>query len=151
MIKSVVTFLTSLVASFSTRNTRAFCLRRLVAALLFFQLVSFGVMFLHLNMSVHVISPITGEVIHGSVEHIQVSQTEQAIVQSEDISVDEDTCELFNKFLRPTVANVDLPQTIQIDQVTISNEIIARKLDIVYRSTRLLQQAPKNSPPEMLS
>lgn len=79
MIKSVVTFLTSLIASLFTRNTRALCLRRLVAALLFFQLVSFGVMFLHLNMSVHVISPITGEVIHGSVEHIQVSQTEQAL------------------------------------------------------------------------
>ena len=154
MMKNVVAFLTSLIASFIPRNTDRSCLRKVAAALLIFHILLLGAIMIHMETTVHAHSLITGEVIHISAEHdpsvsthAQNQEDYVAPLQTEE----EDPCALFNKMLRPDTSSSIEPQPLPVDSVIISSELIARKLDIVYRSTRLLQQAPKNSPPHVLS
>ena len=154
MMKNVVTFLTSLIASFIPRKTDRSCLRKVAAALLFFHIILIGAIQLHMETIDHIYSPITGEVMHVSAEHaISASCTPEdqedfvAPLQTEE----EDPCLLFNKMLRPDTTNSVEPPPLVVDTTVISSEIIAHRLDIVYRSTRLLQQAPKNSPPHSIS
>ena len=153
MMKNVVTFLTSLIASFIPRKTDRSCLPKVAAALLFFHIILIGAIQLHMETIDHVYSPITGEVMHVSAEHaISASCTKDqedfvAPLQTEE----EDPCLLFNKMLRPDTTNSVEPPPLVVDTTVISSEIIAHRLDIVYRSTRLLQQAPKNSPPHSIS
>lgn len=151
MVKQVVTFLGSLIASFFTRNRRSSCMRKVAAALLAFQVISMGVAMVHMHTTVHVHSSRTGEVIHLSATLIQSPVDEQPSLRSEMPVSDEDVCELFNPWLRPSVAQHEPSVSIANEAVLISQEILARKLDRIYRATRLLLQAPKNSPPSSLS
>ena len=105
----------------------------------------------HIQTTNHIHSPITGEIVHVSVDHDMTQIQEEACVYSLVNDTDEDTCALFNHLLRPSVASFEAPVLLEEKQIAITSEVIVRRLDIVYRSTRLLHQAPKNSPPFLIS
>ena len=151
MRKCFVTFLLTLLASFKQRVMGCFCMRKVAAALLVFQIISLGAYWFHIQTAMHVHSPISGEVVHAAVNDDVTPVQEEACVYSSVNDTDEDSCALFNHLLRPSAASFEAPASFDEKQVVITTEVVARRLDIVYRSTRLLHQAPKNSPPNLIS
>ena len=151
MLKSVVTFLASLFAAFFRRNEKPSFLRKVTIALFLFQVILLGALVFHMRTEVHVTSPVTGEVVHVSVGHAGMHVCVSADVHPLYEDEDGDACELFNKLLRPSFANPCTAHSAASESTAISTEIVVHRLDIVYRSTRLLHQAPKNSPPCRIS
>ncbi len=151
MRKCFVTFLLTLFACFKQRVMGCFGIRKVAAALFVFQIISLGVYGFHIQTARHVHSPISGEVVHASTSSDMTPVQEVACVYSSVDDTDEDACALFNHLLRPSVASFEAPASFDEKQAAITTEVTVRRLDIVYRSTRLLHQAPKNSPPIVIS
>ena len=151
MRKCFVRFLLTLCACIKQRVMGCFNMRKVAAALLVFQIISFGVYSFHLQTTRHVHSPISGEVVHVSANYDMTPTQDEACIYSLVDDTDEDACALFNHLLRPSVASFEATALFNEKQVAIMTEVAVRRLDIVYRSTRLLHQAPKNSPPILIS
>ena len=152
MRKCFVTFLLTLFACFKQRVMGCFGIRKVAAALFVFQIISLGVYGFHIQTARHVHSPISGEVVHASANYEDMTPVQDAAnVYSSVDDTDEDACALFNHLLRPSVASFETTASFDEKQAAITTEVTVRRLDIVYRSTRLLHQAPKNSPPIVIS
>ena len=122
------------------------CMRGLTAALLLFQVISWGALFIHNHKSVHAFGN-NGSIIH--IENADAYAGDVPGVSTEPTNIHDDTCCAFEHALRAStpvpVLYADCIST--DDSISISREIIAKRLEIVYLSHLALDRAPKQSPP----
>ena len=142
MLEILLTTIMKLHAAFRMRS----CLHFLTTALLLFQILSWGALFVHNQESVHAIGA-NGIVVH--IEHPDVQMTDIANLHAEDIDDHDDSCPAMEHALRAsTPVPVFNAHSFEFcKDVTISHEIIAKRLEIVYLSHLALSRAPKQSPP----
>ena len=123
------------------------CIRRLAAVFLAFQVISWGMLFVHNEQHIHAFTP-GGTIVHVQ-PHELSANSDVSFIHSEKTSDNDASCPALEHALRtsPPVPVLKL-QTIVLNEIsTISQEVIAKRLEIVYLSHLTLSHAPKQSPP----
>lgn len=126
------------------------CIRTLTTAFLAFQLIAWGLLFIHNEQYTHTISP-NGEIVHIQSQDIHLTPLalDESCLHADNTSHHNDSCPAMEHALRTTtpVPVLSIQPLDLCEIVTISQEVIAKKLEIVYLSHLTLRHAPKQSPP----
>ena len=122
------------------------CLRILTTAILFFQLISWGMLFVHNQEEIHAIAP-NGTIVH--IEDPDAQSMDTPCLHPQNTDTHDDTCPAMEHALRAStpVPVLNLHSFEFFETEDISQEVIAKRLEIVYLSHHALDRAPKQSPP----
>ena len=142
MLEYLLTTIFKLHAAFRMRS----CIRILTAALLLFQLISWGTLFIHNTEYSHAISP-GGAIVHVHPHDIQAEDT--AFLHTNHQNNDDDSCPAMEHALRSSapIPVFNIQPFVLSETASISQEVIAKRLEFVYLSHLTLRHAPKQSPP----
>ena len=149
MFKRVLTFLGSLFASFLP--TRQSAVRMLTSAVLYFQLVTFCMLFLHISAIPHVHSSVTGEIIHISTDIVTIHDHNVTVFDIPLRDADDEHCELISTLAHASVfVAAKATQAVPPENANISQEVQIHRLQLVFDAIKALYLAPKNSPPYLV-
>ena len=142
MLERLLTTIFKLNAAFRMRS----CLRILTTALLFFQIISWGMLFVHNQEEIHAIAP-NGTIVH--IDNPDAQSMNVPCLHTGNTDTHDDTCLAMEHALRAStpVPVLSIHSFEFCDADAISQEVIAKRLEIVYLSHHALDRAPKQSPP----
>lgn len=143
MLFRMLTTLFKLHAVYRVRS----CIRVLTAVLLTFQVISWGMLFIHNEQCTHALSS-NGTIVHVQ-QHIFHANNDVTSLHAPNSSVHDNSCPAMEHALRTStpVPVLYIQSAILSETDTISQEVIAKRLEIVYLSHLTLRHAPKQSPP----
>ena len=143
MLFRILTAIFKLHALFSLRS----CIRGLTTVFIAFQLIAWCMLFVHNEQFTHALSP-DGAVVHVHTDEF-LAVADVPCVHSEKTDMHDDSCPAMEHALRTsTPVPVLKNQHFILNEInTISQEVIAKRLEIVYLSHLTLRHAPKQSPP----